>query len=95
MTLRQWLYRNVYLKSRYWKSIRRRVAKRAGYICEVKGCRAQAANLDAHHTSYSVLGFEWLFIWTLIYMCRYHHVMVHKGMSFALKRGSKLNGFMW
>ena len=95
VTLRQWLYRNVYLKSPYWKEIRRRVARRAGFVCEVKGCRAQAANLDAHHTTYDVMGFEWLFIWTLVYLCRYHHNMTHKGFPLDLKGRRKLNPFLY
>jgi hypothetical protein len=93
MTLRQWVYRSLYLKSAYWKAIRRRVARRAEYHCEVRGCRATAANLDAHHTTYSILGFEWLFLWKLVYLCRSHHNQTHAGIDLKLKRGWTLKGF--
>ena len=93
LTFRQWFYRNVYLKSRYWKAIRRRVARRAEFKCEIRGCKAIGAHLDAHHTTYKILGWEWLFIWKLSYLCRFHHEQTHKGFTLRLKRGGWLNGF--
>ena len=95
MSFRKWFYRNIFLRSAYWKAIRRRVARRADYTCEVVGCRAQAANLDAHHVSYDILFFEWIFIWRLIYLCRYHHEGTHHGVALRLKRGGTLKPFSY
>lgn len=93
MTLRRWLYWNVYLKTPYWKAIRRKIGTRANWTCESKGCQMEAHNLDCHHVTYRVLWFEWLFPWLVIYLCRYHHNMTHNGLNLTLKSGRKLKGF--
>jgi hypothetical protein len=92
-SVRKFLYRNVYLKTPYWKWMRRRVAKRAEYRCQVKGCTRIGANLDAHHTTYRVLGMEWLFPRAMVYLCRNHHNDTHRGFALWLKNGHRLIPF--
>ena len=94
LTARQWMYRNIYLRSPYWRWVRRQVARRAGYACQVRGCRIVGHNLDAHHTVY-VLWLEWLpWNWRKMeYLCRFHHNKTHRGMALELKSGRTLKGY--
>jgi hypothetical protein len=46
-------YREVYLKSPEWRSLREKVLKRANYVCE--GCGEKAAT-QAHHLTYDRVG---------------------------------------
>jgi len=86
-TARQEWYREKYLKSRYWKWVRRLIGERADWRCEVLGCRRVGWALNAHHTTYAVMFFEWLFPWTLIYLCPDHHADTHAGKRLRITRG--------
>ena len=82
---RNW-YRNNYLNSRYWKWARKIIARRAGYRCEVRGCDRTGRNLNAHHTTYSVIFLEWLVPFTMVYLCPVHHSDTHSGKPLRLRR---------
>lgn len=63
---------DAHIKSDKWKSIRQRVIKRAGGICE--GCGLSPA-VQAHHLSYDHLGDE--FLWELCAVCISCHERAH------------------
>lgn len=92
-TFRQWTYRNLYLRSPYWKWIRTIIGRRAGWKCEVQGCHQWGHNLDCHHTTYKVMWFEWLFPCFLVYLCREHHNATHNGETLTLRFRGKLQPF--
>lgn len=83
MNRQQW-YREVFLKSRYWKWVRRLVAQRAHLCCEVHGCPRRGWGLNAHHKRYR-LYLEWLFLGDLVYLCPDHHAQTHSGRTLWLK----------
>ena len=85
MTDRQTWYRETYLTSRYWKWMRKKIARRAGWMCEVKGCRKHGPALNAHHTVYRLF-FEWVAPWELVYLCPRHHADTHAGITLTLRR---------
>lgn len=93
MTTRQWVYRNLYLQSPYWKWVRQIVGRRANWHCEVRGCNRFGHNLDCHHVTYKILYFEWLFPWKLKYLCRAHHNSTHRGETLILRGRRKLKPF--
>ena len=92
MTLRQFLYRKIYLKTRYWKWLRRRVGERAGWRCEVMGCIQGGNGLNAHHRRYRLF-MEWLHLRDLVYLCPRHHALCHRGFAQKLTRGRWLEGY--
>lgn len=92
LTFRQWFHRNVYLQTPYWKWVRRGVARRAGYMCQARGCTQRGPHLDAHHVTYHPW-LEWLMPWTMLYLCRFHHNETHRGFSLWLKNGRRLPPF--
>lgn len=100
MTLRQWLYRNVYLHTPYWKKIRQTIGRRAKWKCEARGCTEHGTHLDVHHTTYrvwffSILWLEWLFPKRMVYLCRKHHEATHNGFHLYLKNKRELRPFGW
>jgi len=92
MTLRQYWYRKIYLKSPAWKRTRARILRRDGYKCTVKRCGVEWP-LHVHHVNYRgtppmrwwhFLPFGRLFLWRVDVtskfktLCAYHHEMAHK-----------------
>lgn len=86
-TARRAWYREQYLNSRYWRWVRRIIARRAKRTCEVQGCKKQGWNLNAHHTTHRILYLEWAVPWKLVYLCPTHHGMTHGGQWLRLRRG--------
>lgn len=93
LTFRQFMHRNFYLKTSYWRWVRQIIAERAGWWCEVRGCGKSGRHLDCHHRAYWVKWFEWLFPWMLVYLCREHHRATHNGVTLLLRRGRKLKPY--
>ena len=93
MSFRQWAYRNLYLRSPYWRWLRRQVGSRVGWFCQARGCGVSGHNLDCHHTTYSIMWMEWMFPWLMIYLCREHHTATHSGQVLILRDGKRLKPF--
>jgi hypothetical protein len=85
--IRRWFYRKVYLRTPYWRWVRRVIGRKYGWNCQAKGCEVRGCNLDAHHTSYDVLWLEWLFPGKVKWLCRKHHDWIHKGRWLEYKKG--------
>lgn len=64
----------VFLRSRYWKYVRRLVMKRDGYICVMCGCRDK---LQVHHLSYEHHYSEHLWLGDMVTLCDGCHRWVH------------------
>jgi len=62
-----------YLKSRKWKTIRKRALRRAGYACQI--CNAKKCELHVHHRTYENLGAEKMM--DLIVLCKACHRLFH------------------
>lgn len=74
-----------YLKSDYWKEVRGYVGSKAGWHCEVLGCARHGHNLNCHHITYKNLGDE---RWgEVVYVCPYHHNLIHKNNAFNMRGG--------
>lgn len=69
---REW-YRNVYLRSLHWRSVRAQKIKETGGKCERCGV---GGSLDIHHLSYKNLGHERMS--DLQALCRKCHKKRHK-----------------
>lgn len=93
MSFRKWFYRNVYLHTPYWHWLRVKVGERSNFKCEVDGCRVVGHNLNAHHTTYNHLWFEWLFLWQMVWLCPPHHSMTHGGATLKYRHGRTLKPF--
>lgn len=93
MTFRKWFYNHVYLRTPYWKAIRKEVGARAGWFCQARKCGLSGYGLEVHHTTYRILWFEWLFPDKLVYLCRKHHQMTHDGHVLVLHGGKILKPF--
>lgn len=89
-TWKRFWYRRIYLRSKHWRRLRAKVAQRAGYTCERKGCIAYGDNLDVHHKTYERIGHERLD--DLVYLCRPDHRWVESGHWIVLKSGQLLDG---
>ena len=68
-----------YLQSEAWARIRRRILNRAGWRCQIKGCRDEATQV--HHIDYTeanlIRGSDEL----LIAICRDHHRQIEIGAA--------------
>jgi len=98
ITPKQKKYREWYVHTKYWKWMRMKVAERADFQCQVKGCKRVGPGLNAHHTTYYVFGInvlflEWLFFWIMVYLCPEHHARTHSHHSLTLRNGKRLKPF--
>lgn len=80
-----------YLQSDHWKRVRTVVGQEAGWQCEVKGCNRYGKNLNAHHLHYRSLGEER--DGDLVYLCPYHHKLIHKNHAFNKWDGGVIPGY--
>jgi hypothetical protein len=85
----RWFYRRVYLHTPYWRAIRRAVGRRAGWRCQVAGCKASGEHLNAHHITYR-WWLEWLNLRDLVWLCATHHAKKHAGWVLYLKGGREI-----
>lgn len=69
--LRRLWYREIYLRTWHWRTLRRRVLEKYDYKCAVCNGRAY----DVHHKTYDRLGRERMS--DLMVLCRYHHTKAH------------------
>lgn len=70
---RQW-YREHYLVSRHWRTLRRRKLKSVSNRCE--RCHSTPAFFDVHHLTYKQIWHEWLS--DLEVLCRSCHKKEHE-----------------
>jgi len=77
-------YRDVYLRSAHWQSMRRTALEHAEYRCAV--CYA-GDSLDVHHRTYERLGDER--ITDLLVLCRTCHDIFHKRGRLAGSKAAK------
>ena len=70
-------YRDVYLKSPEWESLRLKVLEESEYFCEV--CRIQSYKMDVHHLNYGNL--HDVIPKDLMSVCRGCHDKIHKLMK--------------
>ena len=89
----RWIYRNIYLRTPYWRWIRKQVAERADYKCQAVNCLDFGKTMDAHHTTYRIMLFEWLFLKKMVYLCRFHHNITHNHQTIVLRDGRMLRPF--
>jgi hypothetical protein len=80
-----------YLQSDHWKRVRNAVGQDANWLCEVKGCGRYGKNLNAHHLHYQSLGEERE--GDVVYLCPYHHKMIHKNHAFNKRDGGVIPAF--
>ena len=66
-------YRSVFLRSPFWKAVRRAVLKRDRRRCQ---CCSTRTNLDVHHLSYARMWEGCL--GDLLVVCRFCHIEVHR-----------------
>ena len=71
--LRRWWYRNVYPRSRHWRSLRRFKMDSRGNRCE--RCGSQSPANHVHHLRYDKIGFEPLS--DLQVLCQHCHMDAH------------------
>jgi 5-methylcytosine-specific restriction endonuclease McrA len=64
-----------FLKSEYWKKVRKRVLKRDKHMC--KKCKSKF-NLQVHHKTYIHHGLEHKYLKDLITLCDICHKIGHK-----------------
>lgn len=76
MTWKVW-YRTIYLKTPYWKRIRKIALERDSYRCRVCG----RPTTEVHHLSYKFLTIQHRHMDQLISLCSYHHRKVHKKLT--------------
>src|SRR5258708_30042985 len=74
-TDRQQWYRNEYLKSRWWKTLRKKVIEKYGYICAIDGC-GRNGKLYPHHLTYKRIKTPQE-IYDLVPLCWFHHFLCH------------------
>ena len=85
---RRWFYRNIYLRTPYWKRVRREAIINADEKCQAFGCKWRGS-LDVHHLTYD--------LWhekpeDLAVLCRAHHERIGNGFDVPLKDGRKAEG---
>ena len=86
-------YHQVYLQSDHWKRVRNTVGQDANWECEVRGCGRYGHNLNAHHLHYRSLGEERE--GDVVYVCPYHHKLIHKNNAFNRKGGGIIPAFSY
>lgn len=84
---RRWFYRSLYLSTRHWKGLSRRIRSKHT-SCPVRGCTR--TNLTVHHTRYN-LWFEREK--DLVALCWGHHMQVENGDDVTLKSGKIVKGY--
>lgn len=80
MTWRRWFYRNVYLKSPYWRLVRYLKLKQHGLFCDKchRLFKRKKYMLNIHHPYYR--GLIWRELWQLNklqVLCRSCHAQIH------------------
>jgi hypothetical protein len=92
LLIMDWVFRprtkyKKYLKTDHWQQMREKVGERAGWVCEVYGCRNYGKGLNIHHLNYARVGHEKMS--DLVCVCQFHHKRIHSGESFWSK-GEKI-----
>ena len=72
----------IFLKSSYWKRVRKKVLQRDNYTCTRCGYKN---NLQVHHLSYEHHNYEHMHLDDLVTLCRKCHELLHKIESYAKK----------
>ncbi len=70
-------YNNVYLKTKHWAKIRRRIIKRDGKVCRRCGGRCGGSAAAIHHRSYSDRVMQGLDDEQLVLLCDGCHTVIH------------------
>ncbi len=70
---------NEYLHTDWWRARMARAIRKAGYHCQVDGCKIPDLHLHVHHLSYERLGNE--SDSDLLVLCWYHHKEAHRKLE--------------
>jgi len=65
----------LFLRSNYWKRVRKKVLQRDNYTCTQCGRHKQ---LQVHHLTYEHHNFEHLYLGDLTTLCNKCHELLHK-----------------
>ena len=66
----------MFLKSKYWKEVKKKVLERDGHKCRALGC-TNKTRLQVHHLNYHHHGFELDYLNDLVTLCVRHHRDAH------------------
>lgn len=73
-----------YLQTEHWKTVRDRVMRQAGWICQLRPPVMKARAVDAHHFNYDNIGDEQP--GDVLALCRPHHTEWHERWKYMVRK---------